>query len=285
MRYTRQQWHLNSLGLGVECHFLQQIAYVNNQDDPAWDACDWPLTLAELESMKANVCAIIVEPIVQGAGGMRCYSADFLRQLAAWAKKNDIYFIADEIMTGMGRTGKWLASHHAGIDSDMICLSKGLTSGSLPLSCVLIDHDIYELFYDDIAKGKSFLHSHTYSGNPVAVSAALATINTMRSEGINQQAEALGTCMRRYFSDIATQTGKLSNVRSIGALVAADLAEHDSPRIGHLVANAALSRSALLRPIGNTLYWLPPLNTDHQTIEALADITLASIRAAYRGEA
>ena len=269
---------------GVECHFLQQIPYVNHQNDPVWNACEWSLTLAELESIKANVCAIIVEPIVQGAGGMRCYSADFLRQLAAWAKTNGIYFIADEIMTGMGRTGKWLASEHAGIDPDMICLSKGLTSGSLPLSCVLIDHDIYKLFYDDASSGKSFLHSHTYSGNPLAVSAALATIHTMRTEGINPQAEALGACMRRYFSDIATQTGRLLNVRSIGAWVAGDLTEHDNPRVGHLIANAALSRGALLRPIGNTLYWLPPLNTEHHTIEALADITLSSIRAVYRYE-
>lgn len=270
---------------GVNCHFLQNIDYVDNQRDPAWNTCEWASTLQELESIKANVCAIMVEPMVQGAGGMRCYSADFLRQLAAWAKTNDIYFIADEIMTGMGRTGQWLASHHAGIDPDMICLSKGLTSGSLPLSCVLIDHDIYDLFYNDMETGKSFLHSHTYSGNPLAVSAALATIHTMQAEGINQQAEALGACMRRYFSDIATQTGKLRNIRSIGAIVAADLVEDDSPRIGHRIANAALNRGALLRPIGNTLYWLTPLNTAHQTIEDLADITLASIRAAYHNEA
>ena len=267
---------------GVKCHFLQHIAYVNHPDEPAWHACDWAPTLHELESNKANVCAIIVEPIVQGAGGMRCYSADFLRQLGAWAKTNGIYLITDEIMTGMGRTGQWLAGHHAGIDPDMICLSKGLTSGSLPLSCVLIDQSIYQLFYNDLEKGPSFLHSHTYSGNPLAVCAALATIQTMQSEGTLQQAEALGACMRRHFADIATLTGKLSHVRSVGAWVAADLAEHESPRLGQWIAKAALSRGALLRPIGNTLYWLPPLNTDHQTIETLADITLASINAVYR---
>ncbi len=269
---------------GVKCHFLQDIAYVSHQNEPAWNACDWSATRQALESNQAHVCAIILEPIVQGAGGMRCYSADFLRQLGAWAKANGIYLIADEIMTGMGRTGQWLAGQHAGIDPDMICLSKGLTSGSLPLSCVLIDHGIYQLFDDDVAKGHSFLHSHTYSGNPLAVSAALATIKTMRSEGIIQQANELGDCMRRHFSDIAIQTGKLSHVRSVGALVAADLSEHESPRVGHLIADAALSRGALLRPIGNTLYWLPPLTTSHQTIEALADITRASINAVYAGE-
>ena len=163
----------------------------------------------------------------------------------------------------------------------MICLSKGLTSGALPLSCVLIDNPIYKLFYHDFAEGHSFLHSHTYSGNPLAVSAALATIKTMHTEGINQQAAELGTFMQQYFSEIATKTGKISNVRSMGAIVAGDLAETDSPRIGHQIQQEALSRGALLRPLGNTLYWLPPLTTDLETIEKLAEITLHSIEAVY----
>ena len=270
-------------GFGVDCHFLQTIPYISDQTDPLWQSCDlqWPLIHQELESIKSNVCALIVEPIIQGAGGMNCYSADFLQKLAAWAKANNIYLIADEIMTGMGRTGKWLAGHHANIEPDLICLSKGLTSGSLPLSCVLIDHDIFNLFYDDYDKGLSFLHSHTYSGNPLAVSAALATIQTMRTENINQQAEALGGVMRAFFTEMATQTGKLSNIRSIGAMVAADLIPSGHARTGHLLAEEALKRGALLRPIGNTLYWLPPLTTCHQTIEKLADITLHSINAVY----
>ena len=268
---------------GVNCHFLKPIPYVSNSDDPLWSSCEqeWSLIYKELEAVKSQVCAIIVEPIVQGAGGMRCYSADFLRKLAGWAKLNNIYLIADEIMTGMGRTGKWLACQHAGITADMICLSKGLTAGSMPLSCVLIDSPIYNLFYNDFDIGHSFLHSHTYSGNPLAVSAALATIKAMQKEGINQQAEELGTCMRHYFSDIATQTGKLSNIRSIGAIVAADLEENGTPRIGYQLQQEALRQGALLRPLGNTLYWLPPLTTDHQTIGKLAEITLNSIQAVY----
>ena len=273
-------------GFGVQCHFLQQIPYVANADDPLWSSCDpeWALILKELEAAKDDVCALIVEPIVQGAGGMRCYSADFLHKLATWAKSNNIYLIADEIMTGLGRTGKWLACQHAGVVPDMICLSKGLTSGAMPLSCVLIDDPIYTLFYSDFAEGKSFLHSHTYSGNPLAVSAALATIKTMRTEGINQQAEELGVYMRQCFSEIATQTGKITNVRSIGAIVAGDLEETDSPRIGYQLHQEALRHGALLRPLGNTLYWLPPLTTARQTIESLAEITLNSIEAVYRKE-
>jgi adenosylmethionine-8-amino-7-oxononanoate aminotransferase len=264
---------------GVECYFLQNIPYVANQQDALWQDCQhqWPLIERELNLVKERVCALILEPIVQGAGGMTCYSADFLRRLSLWAKANDIYLIADEIMTGMGRTGQWLACHHAQIEADMICLSKGLTSGSLPLSCVLIDHKIYDLFYHEFDQGKSFLHSHTYSGNPLAVSAALATIKTMHAEGINQQAQALGECMRTHFYEVANQTGKLSNIRSIGAYVAGDLHDPDNRRIGYQVAQEALKHGALIRPIGNTLYWLPPLNTDVKTIEKLAEITLKAI--------
>ncbi|MCX7116762.1 MAG: adenosylmethionine--8-amino-7-oxononanoate transaminase [Legionellales bacterium] len=266
---------------GVQCHFLQNIPYVANTDDPLWLTCDpeWSLTQRELEAIKDKACALIVEPIVQGAGGMRCYSADFLRKLATWAKSNNIYLIADEIMTGLGRTGKWLACQHAGITPDMICLSKGLTSGSMPLSCVLIDNPIYNLFYHDFAEGKSFLHSHTYSGNPLAVSAALATIKAMRAEGINEKAKELGIYMRQCFTDIAKKTGKLTNVRSIGAIIAGDLEGPNSQRIGYQIHQEALRHGALLRPLGNTLYWLPPLTTDRQTIEQLAEITQNSIEA------
>jgi adenosylmethionine-8-amino-7-oxononanoate aminotransferase len=268
---------------GPSCHFLQNIPYVSGSEDALWHSCDeeWPAIQQELDAAIEHVCAIIVEPIVQGAGGMRCYSADFLRKLADWAKSNNIYLIADEIMTGLGRTGKWLATHHAGIKPDMICLSKGLTAGSIPMSCVMVDNSIYKLFYHDFSEGKSFLHSHTFSGNPLAVSAALATLKIMHTEGINQQAEDLGVCMHQYFSDVATQTGKIKNVRSIGAIVAGDLENHDGKRLGYQLQQEALARGALLRPMGNTLYWLPPLTTDQQTIEKLAEITLNSIKAVY----
>lgn len=270
-------------GYGLKCHFLKPLPYVSDQNDPLWADANafWPPILQQLEQIKANACALIVEPIIQGAGGMRCYSADFLKKLAAWAKENGIYFIADEIMTGMGRTGAWLACQHAAVNADLICLSKGITSGSLPLSCVLIDRPIYELFYDDYDKGKSFLHSHTLSANALAISAALATIKVMEREKMNERAEKLGLVMRQEFQQLAKISGKLTNIRSIGAIVAADLLENGSKRLGYQVYQEALKRGALLRPLGNTLYWSPPLNTDQQTVEKLAEITLNSIKAIY----
>ncbi|MDF1758792.1 MAG: adenosylmethionine--8-amino-7-oxononanoate transaminase [Legionellaceae bacterium] len=269
---------------GPECYFLDPIPYISGTDDPLWNSCDssWSKILPKLEKLKDETCAILVEPIVQGAAGMQCYSADFLAKLADFSKKNNIYLIADEIMTGIGRTGKWLACDHANIQADMICLSKGLTSGSLPLSVVLIDSDIYELFNKDYSVEGSFLHSHTFSGNPLAVSAALATINVMQEENTNQQAHLLGNYMREKFSDIAGQTRKITNIRSIGALVAGDLTAKKDMRAGYLLAQEARKRGALLRPIGNTIYWLPPLNTSNKTIDDLAEITFNSIDAIFK---
>ncbi len=185
-------------GYGVTCHFLETIPYVAGEQDPLWHDCSdlWPSIEIALETMKPLACAIILEPIVQGAGGMRCYSADFLRRLAAWASDNDRLIIADEIMTGLGRTGKWLACDHAGIRPQIMCLSKGLTAGTMPLSAVLVDHTLFDLFYDE---GPGFVHSHTYSGHPLAVSAAVATLEIIESEAILQQSVELGTLMYGYF--------------------------------------------------------------------------------------
>lgn len=268
---------------GVACHFINKIPYVTDEHDPLWHNCDnhWSAVVQELDEICNQVCAIVLEPIIQGAGGMLCYSPDFLKKLAIWAKSKDIYLIADEIMTGIGRTGEWLACDHAGVNPDLICLSKGLTSGSLPLSCVMIDSDVFDLFYADYKEGKSFLHSNTYSGNPLAVSAALATIKTIKNEDILRKAKNLGKTMLHHLSQIAEVSGKLKNVRGIGAVVAAELVDISDYRIGNEVYEQALKCGALIRPLGNTLYWLPPLNTDEEIIGKLAEITLNSINTAY----
>ena len=262
-------------GFGPKCHFIDPLPYLNDPSDPLWQSADayWPQTLTQLEPIKDKVCALILEPIVQGASGLRPYSADFLAKLAIYAKENDIYLITDEIMTGLGRTGKWLAAEHAGVEADMICLSKGLSSGSVPLSCVLIDHSIYDLFYQETDPKRCFLHSHTYSGNPLGIAAALATLQTMHSEEINKKASALGDYMRERFQALATRSGLLSQPRGIGAMVAADILGTVKTDFAHVFAQAAQEQGALLRPMGQTLYWSPPLNTDFATIDELAFIT------------
>lgn len=261
-------------------HFISPIPYVLSTDDPLWHDCSeqWHIIEQSLEPFIKTTTALILEPILQGAGGMLIYSQDFLRRLREWTAKHQIHLIADEIMTGLGRTGKMLASEHANIEPDFLCLSKGLTAGWLPLSAVLTRDDIYQLFYDDYSTGKSFLHSHTYSGNVLAASVANAVLTTLSEDNILEKANQLGAAMVDAMNDIADVTQKIHQIRHIGAMVAADLkVPHDRPRLGFEVYQKAIQLGALLRPIGNTIYWLPPLNTDHDTILKLKQITQAAL--------
>jgi adenosylmethionine---8-amino-7-oxononanoate aminotransferase len=261
--------------------FLQNIPYVSSIDDPLWHNCDshWPAIEAQLTSIEDSITAIVVEPIVQGAGGMKIYSQDFLRRLRAWTQARGIHLIADEIMTGIGRTGKMLGCQHAGIEPDFLCLGKGITGGWLPMSVVATSDAIYDLFYDDYRSGKSFLHSHTFSGNPMAASVALETLQVMEDDNICNHVTQVGPVMHKAMLDIANETGKLANVRSIGGLVAADLISDDpNRRLGFEVFQAATKLGAYLRPLGNTIYWCPPLNIDLKTIESLREITQKAIQ-------
>lgn len=264
-----------------EPYFITPVPYVLNTQDHQWEDCSnqWQIVERSLEPYAEAATAILVEPIVQGAGNMKIYSQNFLARLSRWAKANNIHLIADEIMTGIGRTGKMLACEHAKIIPDFICLSKGLTSGWMPFSVVLITNEIYRVFYDDYKTGKAFLHSHTYSGNVLAASIALETLNIIREENICEKATILGKTMLEKMNAVAQKTGQLVNVRGIGALVAADLIPNltHPPRLGYEIYKEAINQGALLRPLGNTLYWLPPLNSDLTLIEELENITTNTI--------
>jgi len=252
-------------------NFIPNIPYVLNQEDPLWNNCNnnWKNTENFLDQHADELTAIIVEPIVQGAGGMKIYSQDFLKQLRNWTLKNNVYLIADEIMTGFGRTGKILACQHANIEADFLTLSKGLTSGMLPLSVCMTSNEIYNIFY----KNDPFLHSNTHYGNAIAASVAIEVLNIFQDENIIQRANQLN--MLDKMQKIADETGLLTNIRHIGAIIAADLVEIDSFKLYKL----AMKNGAILRPIGNCLYWLPPLNTAESTIEELAEITKISLLA------
>ena len=267
-------------GMGIKCHFLDPVPYVAHPHDPLWSDAQatWDFILPQLEELKSQVCAIIVEPLIQGANGLRPYSADYLSKLATFAKQHDIYLIADEIMTGLGRTGTWFACEQANVEPDMICLSKGITSGSIPMSCVLIDHAIYDLFYHQHDPKHCFLHSHTFGGNALAIAAALATLQTMREENIIQKAQDLGVYMFRNFKTILQPCDLFSNFRSLGAIVAADYHGPNSGQFSRVLGSVAQQEGALLRPIGSTLYWLPPLNTPRNTIDELSDITERAVQ-------
>lgn len=269
-----------------QSHLLDEIPYVSHTEEALWyDSNDiWEHTAQKLNSLKDSTTAIIIEPIVQGTGGMKIYSQDFLKKLRAWSKDNDVHLIADEIMTGIGRTGKMFACEHANIEPDFMCIGKGLTSGWLPFSAVLTTNIIYEAFYDDFEKGKAFMHSETYCGNPLGAAIALETLNIIDEDNILSHVNQISPTMLQYFQHIAFSTGKIKNIRNIGAIIAAELIPHPSiQRIGLHVASKAIQHGALLRPMNNTLYWLPPLNINSNELHKLFHITQKSLEKAYWG--
>lgn len=264
-----------------ECAHIENVPYVTGRFDPLWENCqkEWEEILKQLTPLQDELTAIIVEPILQGAGGMKIYSADFLKRLRLWCIDNDVHFIADEIMTGFGRTGKWLACDHAEIQPDFLCLGKALTGGWLPMSAMLTTKTIYDLFYDDYEKGKSFLHSHTFSGNALAAACANAFLSVCEDEHVLKQATLLEDKLRTRMMSIADQTGQINNIRCIGGMIAADMKlKYPNERRGFEVMKKAISLGALIRPLGNALYWLPPLNISDSVLDELQRITIKALK-------
>jgi adenosylmethionine---8-amino-7-oxononanoate aminotransferase len=265
-----------------EVEFITSVPYVSSSNDPLWWNAEtsWDEAQKKLDRNKEILSVIILEPILQGAGGMLIYSQDFLARLGKWCQDNDVYLIADEILTGFGRTGKMLACEHAQIQPDFICLGKGLTGGVLPMSAVILSDAIYALFYDDYTSGKSFLHSHTHSGNALAAAVALECQKVIRDENILLGIKDLEVKLNHAFLEVTEKTKKLHNVRSIGGVVAADLSCNKSGRDGFSVYRKAIELGVLLRPLGQTIYWLPPLNISHKDIIYLRDKTIQAIQEA-----
>ena len=229
---------------------------------------------ALLQERHTEIAAFIVEPLVQGAAGMRMYHADYLRRARELCEKYEVHLIADEIMTGFGRTGSMFAYEQAQILPDFVCLSKGLTGGYLPLSCVLTREAVYDAFYDDdVARG--FLHSHSYTGSALACRAALATLDIFESDGVilgnRKKAARFSAC-----TEVIRQHPKVENFRHLGMIWAFEVntAKADFARTFFA---ACLTRGVLLRPIGNTVYFMPPYIIEEDEFAWLVTQTLAVI--------
>ncbi len=260
---------------------LGPLPHVRGTDDPRWHDCgaEWPAIERQLEAVRGELCAVIVEPILQGAGQMQLYSPDLLVRLRRWCSAADVYLIADEILTGFGRTGRMLACEHAPVIADLVCLSKGLTAGWLPLSAVLVSEPIFELCSGGGGR-QPFLHSTTYCGNPLAAAVAVAALTLYDELDIAAVARALEPQLRDAFERIAKRTGRLRNIRALGGMVAAELdvpAERQGTKVGKQICREAARRGALMRPLGDTLYWLPPLNIEGSVVRQLEEITADSI--------
>jgi len=208
-----------------------------------------------LEQHHAATAALIVEPLVQGAAGMVMYDPHYLVMARALCTRYDVLLIADEIMTGFGRTGTLFACEQAAIAPDLLCLSKGLTGGYLPLSCVLATDAVYDAFYaDDTARG--FLHSHSYTGNALACRAALAVLDIFRDDDVIAANRARALRWTTLAAPLATHP-RIRDFRRCGMIWAFEV-DTDRADFARWCFGEALARELLLRPIGRTVYFMPP---------------------------
>ncbi len=231
-----------------------------------------------------EVSAVIVEPLVQCAGGMRMYDPVYLTLLRQACDAHGVHLIADEIAVGFGRTGTLFACEQAGFTPDFLCLSKGLTGGYLPLSVVLTTDSVYRAFYDDYEKLSAFLHSHTNTGNPLACRAALATLDIFRDDDVLTANRALARAMADATAHFAEHP-HVAEVRQRGMVLAVEMARDKARRIaypwqerrGLHVYRHALSRGVLLRPLGNVVYMMPPYVVTTEQIEHIAQVAWEGI--------
>jgi adenosylmethionine-8-amino-7-oxononanoate aminotransferase len=223
-----------------------------------------------LEAHHAETAALIVEPLVQGATGMAMYDPEYLRRARALCDRYGVHLIADEIMTGFGRTGTFFAHEQAGITPDFLCLSKGITGGYLPLSAVMTRDAIYQAFYDD-ETARGFLHSHSYTGNTLACRAALATLDLFE-EGHVIEANRKTSARITAAAQAIARHPRVRDFRNTGMIWAFEV-ENADPQFARAFFARALEQELLLRPLGNTVYFMPPYVIGEDEIGLLAGRT------------
>lgn len=222
-------------------------------------------TLARLEG---RVCAVIIEPLVQCAGYMRMHSPSFLTKLREICDKHGVHLILDEIAVGFGRTGTFFAHEQAGIRADIMCLSKGITGGYMPLSVTMCSEEIYSAFYDEKVE-KAFLHSHSYSGNALACAAANAVMDLFEQEDIIQNLQPKIGKITKRLSELK-ENAKIKNIRQTGMIAAFEV-DTTLERPSLEIFKEGLKHGIFIRPLGNTVYIMPPLTINNDEIDKLFD--------------
>ncbi|MEQ1719207.1 MAG: adenosylmethionine--8-amino-7-oxononanoate transaminase [Hyphomicrobium sp.] len=228
------------------------------------------LDALEAECRSGNIAALIVEPLILGAGGMLIYDAATLAEMRRICAEHNVLFIADEVMTGFGRTGAMFACDLAGIEPDILCLAKGLTGGSLPLAATLCRTEIFEAHYST-DRAKTFFHSSSYTANPICCAAAAANLEIWRSERNSDRLVELAAAHVPFLVKLADDGG-FKNIRQIGTIAALDLNVADKGYLADValtMRKAFLKRGVLLRPLGNTIYIMPPYCTTSAELSAV----------------
>jgi adenosylmethionine-8-amino-7-oxononanoate aminotransferase len=225
------------------------------------------------EKRGTEIAAMIMEPMVQGAGGMLIQEPEFLRGVRELCDAHEVLLIADEVMTGFGRTGKMFACEHAEISPDLLCLSKAITGGSLPLSATLVKENLWEAFLSQDKK-RAFLHGHSYTGNPIACAAAVANLNIFASEPVFERIAGIEAVYEERLPALLDHEA-VAEVRWLGTIGAVELKSDIKGYMSNKAATMAtkfLEHGYLMRPLGPVLYTMPPYSTQSEELHALYDV-------------
>ncbi len=249
--------------------------------DPGPDGYERAFAAMEqaLAGAQDSIAAVVLEPVVQGAAGMRMYDPALLRAVRELTARHDVFLVLDEVFTGFGRTGPFWAAEHAAVAPDVLCTSKALAGGLLPFAATLVSERIFDGFLGE--PERAFFYGHTYCGNPLGARVALEVLRVYDEERVLEGARARAAVVARAFENLLAIPG-VTRTRALGMIGAADLgvrAGYLEP-VGQRVYREALARGAYLRPLGNTVYVAPPLNIPEDDLSELLDIVEASVRAA-----
>jgi adenosylmethionine-8-amino-7-oxononanoate aminotransferase len=227
-----------------------------------------------------EIAGVVVEPLVQGAAGILLQPEGYLRAVRELCDRYGVLLVCDEVATGFGRTGTMFACEQEAVSPDLMCLAKGITGGYLPLAATLTSEEIYEGFLGSYEEFKTFFHGHTYTGNPLACAAALASLEVFEQERTLERLQPKIALLEELLSGVAAMP-EVAEVRQRGFMVGLDLGDHDdSLRMGHRVTIEARKRGAFIRPLGNTVVLMPPLSISERELRELVGIARESIGAA-----
>lgn len=252
------------------------------------DRCDAECFI-DMETMvrehHEEICGIIIEPLVQCAAGMKIYSPRYLQKLREVCTQYHIHFIADEIAVGFGRTGRMFACEHAGVRPDLMCLSKGITAGYMPLSVVMATDELYEAFYGDYRDLKAFMHSHSYTGNAMACAIACEVMRIFREDDILEKNAVKSKMIGEKVRRLAAGHPYVGEYRRLGMISALELVEDQATkrpfdwekRVGYAIYRLALAEGVLLRPLGNVIYFMPPYVVEEPDIDRMVNVAFRSI--------
>jgi adenosylmethionine-8-amino-7-oxononanoate aminotransferase len=238
--------------------------------------------MARLLAMREEeIAAVVIEPLVQGAAGMITHPPGYLRAVRRLCDRHGALLICDEVATGFGRTGTMFACEQEGVSPDLLCMAKGLTGGYMPLAATLATERIYEAFLGSYSEFKTFFHGHTYTGNPLACAAAIASLETFERERTLVRLQPKIRLLSGWLSQVERMR-EVAEVRQRGLMVGIDLGEHDPElRVGHRVVMEARRRGVIVRPLGDVIVLMPPLAISKQDLRRLVQVVAQSIRVAY----